>query len=161
MIQNLSNYGFDNNESLYSFLYDCCSGMTLHGHVWLFLKAPPPCCHWIGLVLTPVGPDSLGPTLLSLGSVQTFCIDPLEEVFGVEVRTGAVVAGGMGGITLAMTGQVTSKSRKGQPPGTRTTCSGNTPPGSLKRVGGSWWMVRCVVPYFYWNWFAIFRHTAL
>lgn len=52
---------------------------------------------------------SLGPTLLSLGSVQTFCIDPLEEVFGVEARRGvmvAVVAGGMRGITLAMAGQV-------------------------------------------------------
>jgi hypothetical protein len=49
---------------------------------------------------------SLGPTLLSLGSVQTFCIDPLEEVFGVEVRTGVTAAGRVGGITLAMAGQV-------------------------------------------------------
>jgi len=40
---------------------------------------------------------SLGPTLLVLGSVQTFCIDPLKEVFGVEeMAAGAVGGGGRG-----------------------------------------------------------------
>jgi hypothetical protein len=34
---------------------------------------------------------SLGPTLLVLGSVQTFCIDPLKEVFGVEEMAAALM----------------------------------------------------------------------
>jgi hypothetical protein len=86
----------------------------------------------------------LGSTLLSLVSVQTFCIDPPEDVFGAEVRTGAMVAvvvGGVGGLTRAMAGQVRSKSRKGQPPGSHTTCSGIAPPGTLICIGkktGEW-----------------------
>jgi len=40
---------------------------------------------------------SLGPTLLVLGSVQTFCIDPLKEVFGVEEMAAGADGGGAGG----------------------------------------------------------------
>ena len=40
---------------------------------------------------------SLGPTLLVLGSVQTFCIDPLKEVFGVEEMAAGADGGGGGG----------------------------------------------------------------
>lgn len=39
----------------------------------------------------------MGPTLLSLGSVQTFCIDRLKEVLGVEVSAGGGDAGDGGG----------------------------------------------------------------
>jgi hypothetical protein len=37
---------------------------------------------------------TLGPTLLTAGSVQTFCIDRLNEVFGVEVSAGGGDGGG-------------------------------------------------------------------
>jgi hypothetical protein len=37
---------------------------------------------------------SLGPTLLLLGSVQTFCIDPVKEVFGLEEMAAGADAGG-------------------------------------------------------------------
>jgi hypothetical protein len=60
-----------------------------------------------------------------LGSVQTFCIDPLKEVFGVEeMAAGSDGAGegggGVGGVILAIAFR--SKIRKGQPPHVHTTC---------------------------------------
>lgn len=62
-----------------------------------------------------------------LGSVQTFCIDPLKEVFGVEEMAagagwggGGGGGGGVGGVILALAFR--SKIRKGQPPHVHTTC---------------------------------------
>jgi len=52
---------------------------------------------WIGDLWSTVGHDGeLGPTLLVLGSVQTFCIDPLKEVFGVEEMAAGSDGGGGG-----------------------------------------------------------------
>jgi hypothetical protein len=64
----------------------------------------------------------LGPTLLVLGSVQTFCIDPLKEVFGVVEMAAGAGGGGEEWVALFRLQQFRSERRKGQPPDVHTTC---------------------------------------
>jgi hypothetical protein len=115
--------------------------------------------NWFGLINPGAWLFGPHPPVAGVG-VQTFCIDPPEEVFGGEVRTGVMVSAAAGEwVALLWLWQVRSKSRKGQPPGAHTTCSGITPSGLHKCMEGNRWMVRCVFPYFYWKWSATFRCT--